>query len=347
MAAKPRARSTRASNARRTGRKQKRGQHVLDVTVRAQQAVRQRRQRVTGLVSKLLLLVALAGGLYYGGVKAFSMLFLRNPEYNVATLDFSTDGTLSGETVFEAADLHKGENIFLVNLARARARIEAIPEVEKAEVTRKLPDRISIRINERKPVAWVAAERDNGSRQEVTSSHASYLVDTHGLLLQPRKLLPTDLYLPIIRGYDAGPRSDGQETAGDEIRAALELLRVLQDSPIAARFQVQEIDLSKHFGIVATDRNGLQALFGVEKKIDDQLQRLEIDLDTLDQRPGKPQTIDLIEERNNPVTFAPEPSPAASASPTPAASASPAKPGDHKKEHAAPSPRHGATDKRP
>jgi cell division protein FtsQ len=325
MPAKPRAQKPRANNARRTSSKQRRGQHVLDVAVRSQQAVRQRKQAMFGAICKVLLLVALAVGVYYGVTRAVAMLLLKNPEYNIAQLQVVTDGSLSPDTVLAAADLHKGTNIFLVSLGRAQARVEAIPQVEKAQITRQLPDRIVIQINERKPVAWVAPEHGAPSRQDVTSSKQSFLIDAQGLLLQPRKLLPQDYFLPIIRSYSGGPRGDGEESAGEEVRAALDLLRAAQDSPLAPRFQIEEIDLAKHFGIVATDRNGLQVTFGPDD-MDKQLKRLEIYLQTLDQGAEKPHTINLLAERNVPVTFYPSPTPAGGApavSPSPSPSASP------------------------
>jgi cell division protein FtsQ len=354
MAANPRARKPRANNARRTSLEQRRRQHVLDVAVRSQQAVRQRQQRMFVLVSKILLLLGLAAGVYYGVTRAVATLLLKNPEYNIADLQVQTDGSLSADTVLAAADLHKGTNIFLVNLGRAQARVEAIPQVKKAQITRQLPGRILIQVNERKPVAWIAPERGALTRQEVTASNLSYLIDANGLLLQPRKLMPQDYFLPIIRSYSGGPRSDGQETGGEEIKAALDLLRAEQDSPLAARFQIQEIDLARHFGIEATDRNGLQVLFGLDD-MDKQLKRLEVYLQPLDQGAEKPHTINLLAERNVPVTFYPTPAPdaglaaaGASPSPSPGAGQDKDKGGDktksgenkHHKEHPSPSPGH-------
>jgi cell division septal protein FtsQ len=353
MAAKPRAQKSRANNARRTTSKQRRGQHVLDVAVRSQQAVRQRQAAMFGAVCKILLLVALAVGIYFGVSRAVAMLLLKNPEYNIADLQVQTDGSLSPDAVLAAADLHKGTNIFLVSLGRAQARVEAIPQVEKAQITRQLPSRINIQIYERKPAAWIAPEHGAATRQDVTASNQSFLIDAHGLLWQPRKLLPPDYFLPIIRSYNGGPRSDGEECAGEEVRAALELLRAEQDSPLAARFQIEEIDLSKHFGIVVTDRNGLQVLFGLDD-MDKQLKRLEVYLQPLDQGTEKPHTINLLAERNVPVTFYPSPTPAGgapAASPAPSPSPSPGKDkdkagektkaGDSKnhKAHPSPSPR--------
>lgn len=304
MPASPSPANPRVKNARRTTAKQRRHQHVLDVSVRTSHAARQRQHRFLAWSAKILLAVCVCAGAYFGVRKGVALLLLKNPDYNLAVLNVETDGVLLPETVLKAADLHKGTNIFFVDLRRAKARVEELPQVDKVQVIRQLPNRVTIQINERKPVAWVAPERVGANREEVVKSPDAYMVDAHSILLPPVRFAQGD-YLPIIRNYH-GPRSEGQEVEGEEIKAALDLLQAQQDSMIAARFQIQDIDLAKHFGLEVTDRNGLQVLFGLED-MDRQLKRLDVDLQVLDQNSQKPQTINLLVQKNVPVTFVTEP----------------------------------------
>ena len=298
-------RTFKAANARRATAKQRRHQHVLDVSVRTTHAARQRNSKVLGVMVKLLLALATGTALYFGVRRGVASLLLKNPEYNLSQLNVETDGVLTPELVLAASDLHKGSNIFLVNLNRAKARVEAMPQVEKAQVTRQLPNRITIQINERKPIAWVAPEPVDASRSEIVDAPGAYLIDAHGIFLPADMSSPQEIYLPVIRHYH-GLRSTGQEAEGEEIKAALDLLHAQQDSMIAARFQIREIDLAKHFGLEVTDRNGLQVLFGLDD-MDRQLKRLDVDLQVLDQSAEKPQTINLLVQKNVPVTFVTEP----------------------------------------
>ncbi len=287
--------------------------------MRTNQASQQRKNWLFGLSAKLLLVACLGTGLYLGIKKGVSWLVLKNPDYNVAELNVETDGVLTPESVLDAADLHKGSNIFMVNLSRAKARVEAIPQVEKVQVIRQLPNKISIQINERRPVAWVAPEHGAVTRDEVAKSPSSFLIDGRGVLWPPTKLNPQDFFLPIIRNYSNGPRSNGQEAEGEEIKAALDLIHAHQDSLIGPRFQIQEIDLAKHFGLEVTDRNGLQVLFGLDD-MDRQLKRLDVYLQVVDQRGEKAQTISLLAQKNVPITFVTAPVPADKpAEPPPAA----------------------------
>ena len=321
MAADPLSRKSKPGNSYRTNSKLRRHQHLLDVGVRAGQAGRQRNRRLFALFSKLSLALGLIAGLYFGTTKALALLLLKNPEYNVTELNVETDGVLPSDRVLAAADLHKGENIFLLNLNRAKARVEAIPEVEKVQVTRQLPNRITIQINERKPVAWITPDHGPINHDDVASSKNVYLIDARGIVLQPRKLAPQDNYLPMIRNYTNGPLTDGQEADGEEVHAALDLIHAHQDSLIAARFQIQEIDLARHFGLQVTDHTGLQVLFGLDD-MDRQLKRLDVLLQTIDGRGQKPQTINLLVQRYVPVTFVTDPVPMDKPTDTPAASPS-------------------------
>lgn len=321
---------SRKKNARRTSTAQRRYQHVLDVSVRSSHFGKQRQRWLFGWMTKFLIIAALGTGLYFGIRKAISWVILKNPDYNVAELDVQTDGLLDSERVLQTADLHKGSNIFLVNLNRAKTRIESIPEVEHVQVSRHLPNRITVEINERKPVAWLAVARGIDSRDEVVASKDSFLIDANGVLLQPRKLSPQDRYLPIIRHYNGASLTEGTQTEGEEIKAALDLLRAHQDSLVAARFQIQEIDLAKHYGLQVTDRNGTQVLFALEE-MDRQLKRLDTYLQYTDQHGQRIQTINLLVQKNVPVTYmvdalnTDKPADAPVAAATPAAPASPVK----------------------
>ena len=305
MAASPSPRGSKVANARRTTAKQRRHQHVLDVSVRTTYAAHQRKRQVLRWTAKLLLIVGVGAGIFFGIRQGVALLLLKNPDYNLAELNVETDGVLVPEAVIAASGLQKGSNIFLINLDRAKTRIETIPQVEKVQVVRQPPHRITIQINERKPVAWIAPEHLSADRDSVAKSPGSYLVDAHSILLPAENFSSRSNYLPIIRNYH-GPRSTGQEVEGEEMRAALDLIHAQEDSMIAARFQIQEIDLAKQFGLEVTDRNGLRVLFGLDD-MERQLKRLDASLQVLDQGTRKPLTINLLVQKNVPVTFVTEP----------------------------------------
>src|SRR5438094_7961000 len=72
------------------------------------------------------------------------------------------------------------------------------------------------------------------------------------------------------------------------------------------RFQIREIDVSKGYCLVVTDKNHSRVTFGFDN-LDTQLQRLEQFLIYSDDAHRELATVNLLVQRNIPVTFAKSP----------------------------------------
>ena len=91
-----------------------------------------------------------------------------------------------------------------------------------------------------------------------------------------------------------------------EARAALELLRLSTRSFMQTHFQVREIDVSKGYCLLVTGKNHTHVTFGFEN-LGAQLQRLEQFLTYSDDSKQELATVNLLVQRNIPVTFAKSP----------------------------------------
>jgi len=210
-----------------------------------------------------------------------------------------TDGTLQREQVLQAAELREGVNIFSVNLGRVNELLQQLPQVDEVQVVRKMPSEIGIQIVERKPVAWIT------SAKEIIDPFASggaFLVDARGVLMEEKKLLPEYLGLPVIVGCTSETLEAGRTVSSFDAKAALELLRLSTRSFMQTRFQVREIDLSKGYCLIVTDKNRTEVTFGFDN-LDAQLQRLEQFLVYSDDSKRELETVNLLVQRNIPVTF--------------------------------------------
>src|SRR5215469_8240149 len=290
---------SRARNRRLSNVRQRRQQHLLDVKVRSRRATQHRIGSAMSVIWKLALLVTLCAAGYAGAHEAARRLFFENPDYQVKTIELQTDGTLQREQVLNAADLHEGENIFSVNLARIRDRIQQLPQADEVEVVRKLPNEIDIRIVERRPVAWITSET------EITdpfASDAAFLVGQRGVLMKQKKLLPEYLGLPLILGCTSESLEPGKVIESPEAQTALELLRLTESSLLQTRFQIREIDISKSYYLLVTDKNHSRVMFGLSD-LEEQLRRLQVFLDYCDNTKQELETLNLVAQRNIPVTF--------------------------------------------
>src|SRR5947209_4704397 len=295
---RPRARNRRLSSFR-----QRRQQHLLDVKVRSRKAVAHRNRRVLVVFSKFALGLALIAGIYIGARFAAKRFFLDHPDYKLTAIDVQTDGTLQRDQTLSVANLHEGENIFRVNLARVHDSLQALPQVDEVEVLRKLPGEIDIHIVERKPIAWISSEKQIA---DPFASEAAFLIDARGVLMKEKKLLSEYLGLPLIVGCNGQSLEAGKTVESPEAKAALELLRLSSRSFMQTRFQIREIDLSKGYCLIVTDKNHSKVTFGFDN-LDMQLQRLEQFLVYSDDAHREIGTVNLLVQRNIPVTWAKPP----------------------------------------
>ena len=294
----PRARNRRVSN-----RRQRRQQHLLDVKVRSRKATQHRNRRVLVVVSKVVLACVACVGLYIGVGWGAERLFFENSDYQVSTIEVQTDGALQREQILKVADVREGENIFRLNLARVHDQLQQLPQVDEVQVMRKLPGEIDIHVIERKPVAWITDEKQI---VDPFVSGAAFLVDARGVLMKEKKLLPEYLGLPLITGCASEPLEAGKVVESFEAKAALELLHLSTRSFMQTRFQIREIDVSKGYCLLVTDKNHTRATFGFEN-LEAQLQRLEQFLVYSDESKRELATVNLLVQRNIPVTFTKSP----------------------------------------
>jgi len=289
-----------ARNQRVSTRKQRKQQHLLDVKVRARAATRHRTRKALALISLALLFTGTVGGIWYGGREALRKYFWQNPDYNLSEVSIHTDGKLSREQVLDATNIKEGKNIFTVSLSDARKGLLALPQVERAEIERVLPNKITIDIAERKPVAWVA-ENDDG---DPSSDPGAYLIDRNGILLRVRNQVPEYYHLPVICGLAVENYEEGETVDLPEMRAALELIRLTGENP--ARYQVRSIDISKGYCMVVTDERHARITFALDN-IQAQLNWLAALFANVDESRKEIQTVNLMVKRNVPVTFVPGP----------------------------------------
>ena len=300
MRAKANKNQPRTGNRRVSTSRQRRQQHLLDVKVRARRVSHHRNRRILLVVSKIVLVIAVCAGLYYGVRTGLSRFFFDNPDYRLSTIAIRTDGTLQRDQILKAGGLQEGLNIFSVNLAQVHDRLQQLSQVDEVQVERKMPNEIDITITERKPIAWITSEK---TVTDPFVSDAAFLVDARGVLMKEKKLLPEYLALPLITGCSSEALVPGKTVDSLEAKAALELLRLTTTSFMQTRFQIREVDVSKGYCLLVTDKNHTRAMFGFDH-LDVQMQRLEQFLVYSDDSQRQIETVNLLVARNIPVTFA-------------------------------------------
>lgn len=298
-------RPTKAVAGNRRHRSAGRGQHLLNVKVRAVTARRQRRQKISGLFWTSALVLALGVAAWLGISTALDKFFFSNAEYTLRRVTFELDGVMTREEALAATGLREGENIFRADLAAAEKSLREIPLVADVVIERHLPDNIAITLAARRPVAWVAPDLN----ADPFDPEKSLLVDDTGFLMKPRLIQPEFYHLPVIYGVRSDNIRDGEPLHNEDLRLALGLLREVQSHP-ECLLNIRTLDISKGYCIeVVSDRNA-RITFGSED-FPEQLARLRQLLEHCNACGRELESVNLMVRRNTPVTFvqAPPPTP--------------------------------------
>jgi len=121
----------------------------------------------------LLIIVVIGVDLYY-----FLNVF---PAFNLNTVEVRTNGKIGKAAVLEYANLTAGMKLFGLNLKKISKKLEALPEVKKAEARRVFPGKLVIKIEEREPFAQIRTRK-------------YYLFDQGALSCRWRVMRPIPIY---------------------------------------------------------------------------------------------------------------------------------------------------------
>ena len=119
--------------------------------------------------------------------------------------------------ILEMAHLGSQTNLLALRPTLVEQTLQSHPWIAKAEVARQWPNRLTLRLTERRPVALVQLED-------------LYYTDLSGSLFKPAS--PADPHdFPVITGLTQEHFSDGSSPASDLVTQVLKLLALLQEAP--------------------------------------------------------------------------------------------------------------------
>jgi cell division protein FtsQ len=185
---------------------------------------------------------------------------LTTPRFAVVAIDVRGASRVPPTRVLEVAGIAHGTNLWRIDPDRVRARLEALPEIRRADVVRELPNRVSIVVEERRPFTLVHAAR-------------LHWLDEDGRLLGEEKhAVATEV--PVISGLSEDELATMRTTPGPRARAAIALIRALLRTGSTLASEISEIDMSRPEGPVLYTVDGVEVRLGSEEW-EERLARLE------------------------------------------------------------------------
>lgn len=107
-------------------------------------------------------------------------------------------------------------NLFQLDLAKIRSRLEEVPEIEQVRVRRILPNVLDIQIQERTPAAVIGGIR------------SPFLADANGVIIRRTRCLKIAGILPQIYGFKGAIPPPGKTF--EQLKPALEFVRLARTS---------------------------------------------------------------------------------------------------------------------
>jgi len=290
--------SSKKPRSRRRPARRKRREHLLEVTATAETERRRRNQKALLYVFEGIFLAGLLAVAWFGVTLFIEQFFTKNKNYDVRIVEVNTDGVMTREEVLSKTGIREGLNIFSLNLEAAQKALALIPEVKSASVQRNLPDTVTISIEARRPIAWVAPG-DTGA--DPSTMETSCLVDEDGVMIKPQGFEASHTRLPVVYGVPTEQWRIGDKIEMPELEVALDLFTLAAERS-NPQVSLRAADITKGWCIVAWNDPQTRLTFGL-KDIPAQLDRLQVILSHVDQTSRRIATANLIPERNTPVIF--------------------------------------------
>lgn len=250
---------------------------VVSQRVRRHASRRRRAQRLAswrraGLLALVVIVVL-------GMEGAVLHWLLTSPRFAVSAVEVRGAARLPQERVRAVAAVVPGTNVFRVNTSAAAARLQRLPEVRRADVTRVWPSGVVISIEERRPFTLVHAGR-------------LHWVDEDGVAFgAERRAVATDT--PIITGLTPDELAAMRSAPSPKARAAIGLIRALRAAHPTLLGEISEIDVSGAEGPLLYTLDGVEVRLGTAEW-DARLARLE---GVLGQIAASGQTVSAIDLR--------------------------------------------------
>src|SRR5690606_31795031 len=180
-----------------------------------------RRIRRRLLAAKLAAFACLSVSIPLTAHWGYGKVFFQNEEFLLKSLQVRTDGVLSVARLAEIANVAAGMNLMDLDLERIQEQVATLPQVEKATVTRELPDRLHLVVRERIPVAWLSAP-PLGIRP--WDMERGFLLDEEGHLFRCLDLNDGMKSLPVVECFKMSEPVEGAKIESEGVLAGLKLI---------------------------------------------------------------------------------------------------------------------------
>jgi cell division protein FtsQ len=165
----------------------------------------------------------------FGLSVAFVAFVRSSPRFEVRTIVINGTEQLRAMAVRDASGLTRADNVFFVDIAAVRERVEAMPLVESCRIEVTYPDTVSLYVKERRPIASLIVGR------------RSFEMDAAGIVLRQYASdeVPREPFISMAPGLEF--IEPGQHVEHPAVMAALEVWAAFSGTEMSRSVTVSEL----------------------------------------------------------------------------------------------------------
>jgi len=265
--------------------------------------------RLCGRSAKFFLILALAVAAGWGGWLGIKRAFLENPEFQLRMIALNPNPALDEADLVKAASIDLHANLFDLDVKAIRQRLASRPEIAAVTVERRLPSTLDVHVTARVPRAWIGSV---GAETGSLRKEGGLLVDAAGTVFPcPALQWQEARDLPIIllpRDADAQGPVAGEVVKTPQLQRCFRLLDSALAADADASRWIDYVQQLNTWSVQLVTRNGTTATFGLDNH-SRQMADFAAALDHASRQGYAIATINLIPQRNIPITLRSEPAP--------------------------------------
>lgn len=271
----------------------------LDLNPETSATRRETRKKTARVGFKFSVMVLFAMGLFSAGKIVVMEAFVENPRFHLQHFSVITEGELTPAQIIASSGLHEGVNLLGVSLVQVREKLESLPQVKEAKVSRGYPGLLFLEVKQRRPVAWLEEPKDDSNS---AATNKTYLLDEEGCVLPGTKLSDVQRKLPVIALGQSCQLVLGQRIESSQVLDALRLLKLSEVSAFEKMSSIKRLELTKSYAFTAHYASQMKVVFSIDK-LEKQLSRLQRIMKEADLQKWQVATVDLMVQQNVPITL--------------------------------------------
>ncbi|MCS1406994.1 MAG: Cell division protein FtsQ [Verrucomicrobia subdivision 3 bacterium] len=232
------------------------------------------------------------------------IFLLENDAFALQRFELRTNGRLTPEQVLRWSGVESGDNVLALDLAQIKRNLEMVPMIHEVAVERVIPDRLKVRIRERRPIFKAYCLSRGGRGQRIVMK--PFMIDEFGFVLSPQPPAGADLerqafwqQLPELMGLSGLRLVPGERVQSRQVDMAIQALQAFQESSMTERVKIWSIDISKSRVLVARTSDQQEVTLGREN-LASQFHRWELMLDRANRENMRLVHLDLSVKNNHP-----------------------------------------------